>query len=282
MLLNKHWLTEICEECGSAFSMRMIKKLHEEQTKYQKIEIYDTASYGKVMLIDDFVMLTDADNFIYHEMMTHPILFSHPFPERVLIVGGGDCGSLCEVLKHHMVATVWQVEIDERVTRLSEQYFPKLCESNQDDRVHFYFEDGIEWVKQAESSSIDIIIIDSTDPIGAAKGLYSDKFYQDCLRVLTDGGLLVHQSESPLFHRQSIIRPMRSAMQKSGFYDCRTFYFPLCTYPSGWWSATMSRKNAPISFARANAATKKSFTTMYYNAEIHQACMATPEFLKDH
>jgi spermidine synthase len=212
-------------------------------------------------------------------MMAHPVLFSHSHPARVVIIGGGDCGTLREVLKHAEVKAAWQVEIDERVTKLAEQYFPKLCESNHDPRANFYFGDGIEWIKRSEPGSIDIIIIDSTDPIGPAEGLFSEAFYRNCHKTLAYGGLIVQQSESPLVHTEQIIKPMIQAMYRAGFKDAAIHQFPLCSYPTGWWSATMACKDSAIEFAREAAAEKKCFTTQYYNAAIHRASAAVPQFL---
>lgn len=280
MTLDSNWFTEICAEGGSAFSLQIRAKLHEEQTPYQRIAIYDTEKFGHLMTIDGFVMLTQRDNFIYHEMLSHPVLYSHPAPRRVLIIGGGDCGTLREVLKHPEVESVVQVEIDERVTRLSEQYFPELCEANADPRARLHFGDGIQWVKDAEPGSLDVIIVDSTDPIGPAKGLFSGPFYRDCLRALDSNGLLAQQSESPLYHTESIIRPMHDEMRRAGFLDTLTLHFPQPVYPSGWWTATLAAKDLPVTFAREEACENKPFATRYYNDAIHRACAATPEFLR--
>jgi len=280
MALDNQWFSEIFEQCGSAFSLRLKSKLHEEQSDYQKIEIFDTEGFGKLMVIDGCVMLTERDNFIYHEMMAHTGLFSHPAPARVVIVGGGDCGTLREVLKHPEVDTVWQVEIDERVTRLAEKYFPQLCASNDDPRANFYFGDGIDWIKQCEPASQDIIIVDSTDPIGPAEGLFSEAFYRHCHEALAAGGLLVQQSESPLAHTKNIIRPMADALRAAGFADVAIHHFPQCSYPTGWWSAIMACKNGAIDFARARSAENMHFETEYYNAAIHRASTASPEFFR--
>ena len=166
MALDDTWFTEIHNADGSAFSLKINAKLHDEQTPFQRIEIYDTVHWGKLMTIDGFYMLSTRDNFLYHEMMSHPALFTHPDPKTVLIIGGGDCGTLHEVLKHQEVEQVWQVDIDEAVTRLSQIYFPELCECNGDERAQLLFADGIKWVADADDASIDIIIVDSTDPIG--------------------------------------------------------------------------------------------------------------------
>lgn len=274
---NSEWFTEICEDHGSAISFRIRQKLHEEQTPYQRIEIYETTDFGNLMVIDGFVMLTSRDNFLYHEMMSHPALFTHPDPKRVVIIGGGDCGTLREVLKHKGVERALQVEIDERVTRLSEQYFPELCESNNDPRAELFFGDGIQWMKDAEPGSVDIVIVDSTDPIGPAEGLFTEDFYRSCYRALGNNGLVVQQSESPLLHYDSIIKPMHCAMQAAGFTHTHTLPFPQSCYPSGWWSATLAGKQTVDNF-REGDVEQPEFATQYYNRNIHQGALAVPTF----
>ena len=277
MLDNDQWFTEICDEGGSAFSFKVNEKLHDEQTAFQHIEIYATEQFGNLMVIDGFVMLTTRDNFIYHEMLSHPALFTHPSPQQVVIIGGGDCGTLREVLQHDGVKRALQVEIDERVTRLAEEFFPELCASNTDPRADILFADGIQWMKDADPGSVDIIIVDSTDPIGPAEGLFTEAFYRDCYRALGDAGILVQQSESPLYH-MDIIKPMREAMQAAGFSDTQTLFFPQPCYPSGWWSATQAGKQSLDARFREADARNKRFETRYYNAAIHRSALAQPEF----
>ena len=278
--LDENWVTEIHAGCGSAFSLRVKDKLADEQTPYQHIEVFDTTDFGRFMVIDGCTMVSTRDNFIYHEMMAHPVLFSHAAPCHVVIIGGGDCGTLREVLRHSTVESALQVEIDERVTRLAEAYFPELCEANDDPRAELFFGDGIQWVKEAASESLDVIIIDSTDPVGPAEGLFSRPFYQDCLRVLRTGGLIVQQSESPLLH-QKIIREMHLALRAAGYADVKTLQFPQCIYPSGWWSATLARKGQMIDGFRVEDVVNKSFPTRYYSADIHRAAFALPPFLRE-
>ena len=174
--MDSNWFSEFYEPGGSAFGLKIRAKLHEEQSAYQRIEIYDTETFGHLMVIDGCVMLTQRDNFLYHEMMAHPALFSHAAPRRVVVIGGGDCGTLREVLRHEGIQHAIQVEIDERVTRLSEQYFPELCEANHDPRAELRFEDGIAWFANAPAASADVVIVDSTDPVGPAEGLFSEPF----------------------------------------------------------------------------------------------------------
>ena len=278
MTLDNNWFSETYNDGGSAFSMKLApgKKLKEVQSPYQKIEIYDTETFGKLMVIDGCIMLTSRDNFIYHEMLSHPVMFTHPDPKRILIIGGGDCGTLREVLKHSQVQSATQVDIDEQVTRLSEQFFPELCESNNDKRADLRFDDGIAWVRNASDGYYDIIIVDSTDPVGPGEVLFTKEFFSNCKRILGKGGLFVQQSESPLYHSNSIIKSMHQNLRSAGFSDTQTLLFPQCVYPSGWWSCTMACKDGKIPTARNT----KQFSTQYYNHEVHQASKVLPEFMK--
>ena len=258
MPLDETWYTEQWAGQGAAISLKLRDKVHDEQSPYQRIEIYETETFGTLMTLDGLVMVTDRDNFVYHEMMSHPALFTHPDPKRVLIIGGGDCGTLHEVLKHPGVELAEQVELDERVTRVAEKFFPELCESNRDPRARLHFADGIEWVAQAAPGSYDVIVIDSTDPVGPAAGLFSESFYKNCQRALGARGVVVGQSESPLFHAELIVSVQRS-LKAAGFRDVATLFFPQCTYPSGWWSATLACKDgAPSQFRRADAEKNRS------------------------
>ena len=279
MLEPNEWFTEIVEDEGSAFSLKVTEKLHEEQTPYQLIQVYATTGFGNLMVIDGFVMLTSRENFLYHEMMSHPALFTHPDPRRVCIIGGGDCGTLREVLKHPGVASVVQIDIDEGVTRAAECFFPELTNANRDPRARLLFADGIRWVQEAPAAGLDLIIVDSTDPVGPALGLFSGDFYQDCARALAPGGILVQQSESPLYHMQ-ILTDMHAAMRRAGFDTTRSLFFPQTVYPSGWMTATMARPGASLEVFRTADARDKPFETQYYNAEIHQAALAQPEFFR--
>jgi spermidine synthase len=279
MTLDNSWISEPCEECGSAFSLKARGKLHEEQSTFQKIEIWDTASWGKLMLIDGYTMVSTRDNFLYHEMMAHPVLYTHDAPRRVAIIGGGDCGTLREVLKHPEVQRVTQIDIDERVTRVAEQYFPELCEANDDPRAELLFIDGIQWIKDAPPRSLDVIIVDSTDPIGPGEVLFTPAFYAACHRALDHGGLLVQQSESPLVHLP-ILERMYRHLDQAGFDAVRSLFFPQPIYPTGWWSATLGRKGGSLEGFREEDVERRGFQTQYYNAGIHRAAFAAPEFFR--
>lgn len=273
------WFTEASDESGIGFSLKIRRKLHEEQSPYQKIEIFETEKWGNLMVIDGCIMLTTRDNFLYHEMMSHPVLFTHPDPKRVVIIGGGDCGTLREVLKHQAVEKVSQIDIDERVTRLSEQYFPELCESNRDPRAELLFIDGIKWMQEAARGSIDVIIVDSTDPIGPGEVLFSEAFYKACFDALAHDGMLVQQSESPLIH-QELLQGMSGDMQAAGFGAVKTLNFPQPVYPGGWWSATMAAKAVEFTLPRKDAMQNLA-GLRYFNSEIFEASKALPQFMLD-
>jgi spermidine synthase len=279
MSLDNSWFTEPVDQTGTAFSLKLGERVHAEQTPYQKIEIFRTETFGNLMTIDGCTMVSTRDNFLYHEMIAHPALNSHPDPRDVVVVGGGDCGTLREVLKHPQVQRAVQVEIDERVTRLSEQYFPELCVANGDPRATLFFGDGIAWMKQAPAASLDLIIIDSTDPVGPAEGLFGRKFYLDCLQALRPGGILVQQSESPLLHLE-LIAEMHRYMREAGFAQTGLLHFPQPIYPSGWWSASLAQKTAGALAQRLDPAALAALGTKYYNAETHQAAFALPNFVR--
>lgn len=272
------WFTEQSEEYGCAFSLKLGAHVHGEQTPYQHIDIYDTATFGKLMVIEGCTMVSTRDNFLYHEMMVHPALNSHAAPREVVIVGGGDCGTLTEVLKHPEVRHATLVEIDERVTRLAEEYFPELTTATKDPRATLFFGDGLQWMKDVEAGSLDVIIIDSTDPVGPAEGLFGRKFYKDCIRALRPGGLLVQQSESPLLELELIVQ-MSRYMREAGFSATRLLHYPQPIYPCGWWSALQARKGGEDWIERLEPAAIAALGTRYYSAAMHHAAFVMPPFV---
>ena len=274
------WLYENFDPAGSAIGYRITRKLDEVQSPFQKIEVYESTDWGNVMLIDGAMMVTTRDNFLYHEMMTHPALFTHADPKNVVIIGGGDCGTLREVLRHPGVEKAVQCDIDEQVTRMAEKYFPELCESNNDPRAEVLFDDGIAYMANCAPGSLDIVIVDSTDPVGPAEGLFNKSFFESCFRALKDDGILVQQSESPLAHL-GLIRTMRQHMRNAGFAHFRTMTFPQPCYPTGWWSCTLARKGGRgFGFREADAAAKV-FATKYYSADMHKAAQVLPPFVAE-
>jgi spermidine synthase len=271
------WHYENFEPAGSAIGFRITGKLDEVQSPFQKIEIFQTTDWGNLMLIDGAVMLTTRDNFLYHEMMSHPALFTHVDPKHVVIIGGGDCGTLREVLKHPGVERAVQCDIDEQVTRMAEKWFPELCDSNRDARAQLLFDDGIAYMANCPPASVDIVIVDSTDPVGPAEGLFNQNFYASCFRALKGDGILVQQSESPLVLLE-LIQAMRAEMRKAGFTIFKTLPFPQPCYPTGWWSATLAKKAGDFKFRKVDARAK-AFDTRYYSADIHHGALTLPPFV---
>ena len=271
------WFSEEWVGQGAAIAFEFTERLVDEQSPYQRVEVFQTTQFGKLLTLDGLVMLTTRDNFLYHEMISHPALLTHPAPRDVLIIGGGDCDTMREVLRHEGVERVTQVELDEVVTRVSEVHFPELCASNGDPRAAFHYEDGIEWVARAADASYDIVLIDGSDPIGPAAALFSPAFYLDCHRILRDGGILCGQTESPLFHLD-LISHVHETATAAGFTASRTMFFPQCVYPSGWWTVTLSRKDAEIPTQPVRTL-PDSIETMYYNDAIHSAAFAAPAFV---
>ncbi|HWS40601.1 MAG TPA: polyamine aminopropyltransferase [Arenimonas sp.] len=279
-MTSNTWHYENFEYTGSAIGFRIVKKLDEVQSPFQKIEIFETTDFGNLMLIDGAMMVSTRENFFYHEMMSHTAIYTHAKPKNIVIIGGGDCGTLRECLKHADVDSVVQCDIDEQVTRMAEKYFPELCESNNDPRATVMFDDGIAYMQNAAPNSIDIIIVDSTDPVGPAEGLFNQAFYENCFKALRPDGLLVQQSESPLA-LMHLIQEMCGAMADAGFKNFRTMPFPQPCYPTGYWSCTIASKSAmDLGQFRFNDAANKSFATEYYNAGVHQGTLAQPEFIK--
>ena len=279
-LRDDQWFTEVFDSHGSAFSLKVTEKLLDVQSPYQHLEVYATETYGNLMVLDGCVMLTDRDNFLYHEMIAHPALFTHQDPKRVVIIGGGDCGTLKEVLRHPGVEKVTQIDIDEEVTKASERFFPSLVEANGDPRAELLFADGVKWVDDAADESIDVLIIDSTDPVGPAEGLFKTDFLKRCHRILKSGGVMVQQSESPLYHSGSIIRELRNDMREAGFDSVATLPFPQPVYPSGWWSVTLAGKATSVESFREEAAASHEMPLQYYTVDAHRGALALPPFMR--
>lgn len=277
---DDQWFTEVFDSHGSAFSLKISEKLHDVQSPYQHLEVYATETYGNLLVLDGCVMLTDRDNFLYHEMIAHPALFTHQAPKRVVIIGGGDCGTLKEVLRHPGVEHVTQIDIDEEVTKASERFFPSLVASNNDPRAELLFADGVKWVDDAVDESIDVLIIDSTDPVGPAEGLFKTDFLKRCHRILKPGGIMVQQSESPLYHSGTIIRELRRDMQAAGFDSVATLPFPQPVYPSGWWSVTLAGKATDVNAFREQAAADHRMPLEYYSVDAHRGALTLPPFMR--
>jgi spermidine synthase len=276
--LSEGWYYE--ENAGAArLGIRVRELLHEETSPYQKLSVYDTVFFGRVLTIDDVVMLTERDEFVYHEMLVHVPLCSMPQPRRVLIIGGGDCGALREALKHPGIEKVVQCDIDERVTRVSEKYFPWVGEACRDPRAELVFADGIDYVTR-HPESFDLIVVDSTDPVGPATGLFVRDFYAAVSRALRPGGVMTAQTESPHWDPDlvaSIYREIRASFRHADAYAC---WLP--TYPSGCWTlAYASPDRRHDDFFDEQRAFDIETTCRYYNRALQRGAFALPTFARD-
>ncbi len=273
------WYTEK-HTPSSGLTMKVSQTLHKQKSEYQELTILQTEDFGKVMLLDGLIMLTEKDEFVYHEMISHIAMYTHPHPKKVLIIGGGDGGTLREVTKHKSVECATLVEIDEMVINASKQYFPKLAAGFSADNARVLTEDGIRFV-QTTKEKFDVIVIDSTDPIGAAEGLFHKDFYRSCMDILTDEGILVAQSESPFIPTYAqVIRDVQRDLAAL-FPITKLYLAAIPTYPSGLWSFSIaSKKHDPENEFDIERIDEDNLELSYYNAEIHRACFALPNFVR--
>lgn len=255
-------------------SFRVKNVLYTKQSKFQNISVIETEDFGRVLTLDDTVMLTTKDEFVYHEMISHVPLLTHGNASKVLVIGGGDGGTIREILKHP-VKEAHLVEIDREVIETSKEYFPSVSCGFSDPRVKIFCEDGIEFVKK--NKDYDIIIIDSTDPIGPAVGLFSREFYKNVFGALNDNGIMVAQTETPILFGdliKRIYKDMSSAFPYTNLYSA-----VIPTYPGAFWTFTMGSKSIdPIS---QEIGVTPVLKTKYYTKELHRSYFILPPFVKD-
>jgi len=274
-IFQKKWATEIYKD--TALSYEIKKKLYDKMSRFQHIEVYKTKERGNLMVLDGCFMLTENEEFVYHEMIVHLPLFAHPEPEKVLIIGGGDGGTAREVLKHKTVKHVDFVEIDEDVYKVSKKYFKTLTKGlERDKRLNFLFGDGIKFVAETDNK-YDVILIDSTDPSDISGGLFTDEFYKNAKKTLNKNGIIVAQSEDP-FYDQNIIGRLHKRL-KNIFKKVWLYLAFIPTYPSGCWSFTFVSDDLSPEIIR----NKKSKISglKYYNKGIHKGALKLPEFVKE-
>ncbi|CAB1130236.1 spermidine synthase; polyamine metabolism [Candidatus Hydrogenisulfobacillus filiaventi] len=267
------WVTE-WQTPDVGLSLKVKAVLWQERTPYQELAVVDTEAYGRVLLLDGAIQTTDRDEYVYHEMITHVPLTVHPHPRRVAVIGGGDGGTIREILKHPEVEEVHLVEIDERVVEASRRFFPRIAEKLDDPRVHLHFTDGIAWVRDARN--FDVILVDSTDPVGPAEGLFTPAFYASLAAALGPDGIATVQSESP-FLQADLIRRIHTGMRAS-FAGVYLYLANVPTYPSGLWSFTLGSKGPDPGAARPGPA---GMATRYWSPEVQAAAFRLPVFVQE-
>ena len=270
------WYTERGIVPGLGLSVEVSKVLHEEQTEYQHLAIVDTPLYGRMLWLDNIIMTNIKDEFVYHEMISHVALNTHPNPKKVLVIGGGDGGVIREIIKHPSVEKAVLVEIDRRVVETSKEFLPEIAGALDDPKVEVLYQDGIKYV-QDHKNEFDIIITDSTDPIGPAVGLFEGSFYKSCYDALKEDGIFVAQTESPYYNEELIPKVQKDIRSLYPITKLYLAFIP--TYPGGCWSFTMgSKKHDPLA---VDFGSRPSYTTRYYNHEIHKAAFVLPNFVQE-
>jgi spermidine synthase len=274
------WFTEAWS-AGVRFSVKYARKEYAERTPHQKIAFYESDELGRFFTLDGVMMACEKDEYVYHEMMIHVPMSVRPDICRVLVIGGGDGGSVRELLRYPQIAAITLVEIDERVVTLCERYFPQTSRGLRDARVSLVYADGAAFVANAVDA-YDLIVVDSTDPIGPGEGLFSAAFYRDCHRILASDGILVNQHESPYF--AATRREMIRAHEKiaSLFPVARVYQAFIPTYPSGHWLFGFASKRLdPVADFRAGVQDAADIRTRYYNGEVHRAAFALPNDVRE-
>ena len=274
---DKNWFTETHKgilKTGFKFK----KTLFEGDSSYQNVKIIETEGFGKMLINDHIVMTCERDEFIYHEMIAHVPMFSHPNPQSALIIGGGDGGSARELLKHKGLRQLVLVEIDSMVISACRKHLKSLSASFEDPRLELKIEDGADFISR-QREAFDIILIDSSDPIGPSSVLFQESFYKNAHRALKEGGILTAQAESPFYEieRQKKLLKMNSKLfEQLGFY-----HYSNLSYPSGFWSFLYASKGPhPLKDFQKLRFENYDLKLRYYNEEIHRASFANPQFVK--
>jgi len=259
----------------AAYGLRVKRQLHREKSEFQDISVYDTYMHGRLLVIDGLVMLTEKDEFVYHEMIAHVPMQTLPEAKHAGVIGGGDGGTVRELAKYDRLEKITLCEIDRRVVEVSREYLPFVADSFSDPRVELKFEDGAKWVKQLDPGSMDLIIVDSTDPIGPGEVLFSEEFYKNAARALSEDGVLTAQTETPLYHGaviKDIYRNLAAAFNN-------TFMYWACipSYLGNLWTFCYASKSKHPTKDHSPAMLDK-LGCRCYTEEMHRAAFAPPRF----
>jgi len=277
------WFTDKDED--QALSLRFTGEVFfDVQSPYQRVRILESTKYGKMLALDDMVMTTINDEFHYHEMISHPAMFAHGNAKNVLVIGGGDGGTVREILRHEGVEKVTMVEIDGEVITACKEHLPEIAASFDHPKLDLKVDDGIAFIKTAAPESYDIIIVDGSDPVGPAEGLFSVEFYTNCYNALKKDGILIAQGESPKFNEKAFSELNHTLQDIFGADNAPVSLFYVPTYPTGMWSFQYGIKGDKHPKRVSNETEMDAFADKnglrYYNSEIHKGSFATPNFVK--
>lgn len=262
---------------GLSFKVKEI--LEDVQSDFQRIQLFETETHGKLLVMDDCVMLTERDETAYHEMIVHVPLLTHPHPKRVLVIGGGDGGTLREIVRHPEVELARQVEIDGEVVRICKQHLPKIAAAFDHPKVDLVIGDGVRYVRDAEDASYDVVIVDSTDPFGPALGLFGEEFYTNVHRILDKDGVMVCQAESTLYGME-MLKSITLTLREI-FPLLRVYTSQIAVYPSGTWAFAFASKGPdPLQALDPTRAAEIAEGCSYWNEEIHRGSFALPTYAR--
>ncbi|MNU78370.1 Spermidine synthase [compost metagenome] len=283
MYTRNVWFTD--KDDNQALSLRYTGEVyHDVQSPFQRVRILESPKYGKLLTLDDMFMTTEKDEFHYHEMISHPAMFTHGNAKNILVIGGGDGGTVREFLRHEGVEKVTMVEIDGEVIKACKEHLPTIAASFDDPKLNLIVGDGIAFAREATNEEYDLVIIDGSDPVGPAEGLFSVEFYRNCHRILKPGGILVAQGESPKFNEQAFTELNITLQHIFGKENAPVSLFFVPTYPTGMWSFQYGLKGSAQPKAVSNDSEIEQFVSdkglKYYNSDIHKASFALPNFVK--
>ena len=263
------------------FSIRVNRQLYCGQSDFQRIDVFDTQEFGRLLTLDGYIMLTEKDEFIYHEMITHVPMAVHPAVRRVLVIGGGDGGVVRELTRYEQLEQVDLVEIDELVVKVCRQYLPQTACRLDDPRVHIHYEDGLKFIRSCENE-YDLIIVDSTDPFGPGEDLFTKEFYGSCFKALREDGIMVNQHESPFYEADAAAMQRAHRRIVESFPVSYVYQAHIPTYPSGHWLfGFASKKYHPVKGFNAAHWNMLGIPTRYYNTKLHVGAFALPTYVEE-
>lgn len=266
---------------GVKFSIKVDRQLFTGQSEFQRIDIFDSKEFGRFLALDGYMMLTEKDEFIYHEMIVHVPMAVHPNVKKVLVIGAGDGGVIRELCRYETIETIDMVEIDELVVEVSKKYLPTTACCFDDPRLNIYYQDGLKFVRSKEDE-YDLIIVDSTDPFGPGEGLFTKEFYGNCYKALNETGIMVNQHESPFYHDDAVAMQRAHKRIVESFPISRVYQAHIPTYPSGHWLfGFASKKYHPIKDFQKTKWNARGMKTKYYNTEIHVGAFALPNYVEE-
>ncbi|MCI5815703.1 polyamine aminopropyltransferase [Ruminococcus sp.] len=274
------WFTEQHTD-DVRFSIHIKEQLYSGKSYYQQIEVFDSYEFGRVLVLDGYIMLTEKDEYIYHEMMVHVPMACNPSIQRVLVIGAGDGGTVRELCRYDSITQIDMVEIDEQVVKVCKEYLPQTACRLEDPRVHIYYEDGLKFVRRVEDT-YDLIIVDSTDPFGPGEGLFTKEFYGNCFTALRENGILTNQHESTYYDSYTSMVSRTHRRMRSVFPVAMVYQAHIPTYPSGHWLFGFASKNIhPVYDFKPEAWEQLGLETKYYNTQLHTGCFALPNTVRE-